>query len=104
MLLLHELKTADARSDDHADAVCVRVVDNESGIGDRLVGGDDRHLLEARHAPRFLLVEGDERVELRNVARDARRVLARIKVLDARDAALAGRHGLPCRLGADADR
>ena len=52
----------------------------EAGVAQRLVGRDHRELLEARHAARFLAVEHVARVEVVDVAGEARRVLGRVEV------------------------
>ncbi len=75
-LVLHRLEAADAGADDDAGPRRELVVDlGQACVGERLVGGDDSELLEARHAALLLDVDDRRGVEVVEVAAESRRVL-----------------------------
>ena len=103
-LLLHRAEPADSRAHDDADTFRILERDGEAGVADGLVGGDHGELLEPRHAPLLLTVDGLRGIEVIDVAADAGRVLGDVEVRERVDAGASRRERLPHRLGAYAHR
>jgi hypothetical protein len=79
-LLLQRADAADARADDHADALGVGLADLQFGVLDRLVRRDDRELDHAVGAPGLLGRHPHGRVEALDLAGEGRLVTAPLGV------------------------
>ena len=105
VVLLNQTQTADAGTDRHTDALGILLVDDETGIIQRLHACGDAVLDEEIHLASFFAVDtvllG---IEILDLACEAGRKLAGVKVFDGRNAALPVEQGLPAGFGSVAYR
>ena len=104
VLLLEGLHPADAGTDEHADALTVEGVEDESGIADRLGGGHHRILDEAIHALRLLAIQHTLGRETLQLAGEPAVVARRVETRDGPGATLPRDELIPGGRGIVAER
>ena len=103
VLALDGAEAADARGDEHADAGRDVLGHRHRRIVHGVLGRGDRELDEDVHLLDVFLVDELQRIEVLDLARDARGELRGVEVRDRTDAGTPGQQRVPVCLGADAE-